>query len=141
MEIMRLSEATDAALADINRVNSQLHDDGRQGSIDELRSMVGDKNSILVVVKDGEKIIGLTSLYILQKIGQRTGYIEDVVIDDAYRGKGLGEQLVRKTIDIAREENVGKLYLTSRPIHAAAHNLYKKVGFAVKETTVFRLEL
>jgi phosphinothricin acetyltransferase len=102
MEITRLTEASEAALADINRVNAQLHDDGRQGTIDDLRAIVNDKNSILVVVKDGEKIIGLASLYVLHKIGKRSGYIEDVVVDEAYRGKGLGEQLVRKTIEIAR---------------------------------------
>jgi ribosomal protein S18 acetylase RimI-like enzyme len=141
MEITQLTEASEQALADINRVNAQLHDDGRLGTIDDLRTIVNDKNTVLVVVKDGEKIIGLSSLYILHKIGRRSAYIEDVVVDSAYRGKGLGEQLVRKTIEIARSKDVKKLYLTSRAEHAAAHSLYKKVGFTVKETTVFRLDL
>ena len=141
MIVERLTVVNEQMLADINHVNQQLHDDLRKGTLSELRMIVEDKNCAIVVAKDGEKIVGIATLYILQKIGTRSAYIEDVVVDSNYRGKGLGEKLVREVIEIARAQNVRKLYLTSRQIHTAAHSLYRKVGFKVKETTVFRLGL
>ena len=141
MMIERLSAASEEVLADINKVNSQLHDDGREATLDELQAILADPDAVIVVAKEEGAIVGLASLYILRKIGKVSAYIEDVVVDAGQRGKGIGEQLVRKTIEIARENGVATIYLTSRPIHAAAHNLYKKVGFGTKETTVFKMNL
>lgn len=141
MNIERLSAVTEGMVGDINKVNSQLHDDGRTGTLEELQAIVANPDAVIVVAKDGDAIVGLASLYILRKIGKVSAYIEDVVVDEGQRGKGLGEQLVRKVIDIARESGVSTIYLTSRPIHAAAHGLYKKVGFGTKETTVFKMNL
>ena len=140
MTIEKLVEATESVLADINAVNNELHE-GRVGTLADLNVLLADENATMVVAKDGEKIIGIATLYMLQKIGKRGGYIEDVVVDSGYRGQGIGEKLVREVLSIAREKKADTVYLTSRPIHAAAHNLYKKVGFNVKETTVFTIKL
>ena len=140
MTIEKLTEASEAVLTDLNRVNDQLHE-GRVGTIKDLQALLNDQNLTVVVVKDGTKIVGMASLYVLQKLGKRGGYIEDVVVDSAYRGQGLGEKLVREVLAIAREKKANSVYLTSRPIHEAAHNLYRKVGFGVKETTVFTMSL
>lgn len=140
MKIEQLTEASEDVLADINRVNAQLHDDDRAGSLQDLQSIVANPNHALVVVKDGDKVIGIATLYSYQKIGKRSGTVEDVVVDSAYRGQGLGEKLMRKVLEVAREKKVDSLYLTSRPIHEAAHGLYRKVGFEVKETTVFKIK-
>lgn len=140
MTIERLTEASESALNDINRVNGQLHD-GRVGTLEDLQAILANKDNTIVVVKDGEKIIGVATLYIFPKIGKRGAYIEDVVVDSAYRGQGLGEKLIREIIAAAREKKADSVYLTSRPVHAAAHGLYKKVGFGVKETTVFTMKL
>ncbi len=140
MKIEQLTEASEDILADINRVNAQLHDDDRAGSLQDLQSIVANPNHALVVVKDGDKVIGIATLYSYQKIGKRSGTVEDVVVDSAYRGQGLGEKLMRKVLEVAREKKVDSLYLTSRPIHEAAHGLYRKVGFEVKETTVFKIK-
>lgn len=140
MNIERLTEASEGALHDINRVNDQLHE-GRRGTLEDLQAILANKDNTIVVVKDGDKIIGIGTLYIFPKIGKRGAYIEDVVVDSAYRGQGLGEKLVREIIAVAREKKADSVYLTSRPIHEAAHGLYKKVGFDVKETTVFTMKL
>lgn len=140
MSIERLTKATQAALDDINRVNGQLHE-GRVGTLEELQTILANKDNTMVVAKDGDKIIGIATLYIFPKIGKRGAYIEDVVVDSAYRGQGLGEKIVREVIAVAREKKADSVYLTSRPIHAAAHKLYAKVGFETKDTTVFTMKL
>lgn len=140
MTIERLTEATQSALEDINRVNGQLHE-GRVGTVEDLQALLANENNTMIVAKDGDKIIGIATLYVFPKIGKRGAYIEDVVVDSAYRGQGLGEKIVREVIAVAREKKADSVYLTSRPVHAAAHKLYQKVGFGTKETTVFTMKL
>ncbi len=144
MEIIPLKDATPEALADLNRLILQLRRDGAnsQGSFDDLKAVVADANAVLFVAKDGDKIIGSASLYKMRKLGRFGGYVEDVVVDDAYRGQGLGKQLMTAVIDAAKEAGLGYLYLTSRPDpdRVAAQRLYTKLGFEPVETDVFRLK-
>ncbi len=137
MTIEKLTEATSAELADINAINQQLHE-GRVGTLEELQAIVSDKNINLIVARDGEKIVGIVSLYTLQKLGKRSAYLEDVVVDGGSRGQGIGERLVRHALSVAKQEGIRSVYLTSREVHAAGHKLYKKVGFGIKDTTVFK---
>ena len=143
MEIVQLKEASEEQLENINALLQQLRANASEtiGSMEELKIIFGNPNAVLIVAKDGERIAGMATLYVLQKIGKRTGIVEDVVVDEAYRGHGLGEQVMKKVIESAREHEIQSLSLTSRPARVAAHKLYKKLGFAPKETTPFSLRL
>ena len=68
-------------------------------------------------------------------------WIEDVVVDEAARGQGTGEALVREGIRIAEEAGAKAVNLTSRPDRAAANRLYQRLGFEARTTNVYRLEL
>lgn len=147
MTIEKLTAATPAALADINILLKQLRKDDSnalvsvESPMDDLDAVLASDQHDLLVVKDGEKIIGMATLYTMQKLGKRSGHVEDVVVDSAYRGQGLGVKLMMEVIARAREKGIQNLYLTSRPARVAAHGLYQKVGFKKKETQVFKLEL
>jgi ribosomal protein S18 acetylase RimI-like enzyme len=91
----------------------------------------------MVVAQDGRRIVGIVTLYVEQKVGKRTAYIEDVVVDGAYRGRGLGKQLMNALIAAARAQKVSSLHLTSNPKREAANLLYKKLGFTLRETNVY----
>ena len=54
------------------------------------------------------------------------GWISDVVVDDAWRGKGIGTWLMRTLVDHLRALGVPRLVLTTRDAHA----VYNRVGFA-----------
>lgn len=66
-------------------------------------------------------------------------WIEDVVIDEAYRGKGLSKMLVRHAIDFVKSQGISALMLTSNPKRTAANKLYQTMGFEQKETNVYRM--
>lgn len=141
--IGKLTEATPGALADINRLVGQLREDAgaSAGVLADLECIVGNKDCIMLVARDGEKIVGVATLYMFTKIGKRVAHVEDVVVDDAYRGQGLGEGLMRALIEAARSEGLHSVHLTSRPARVAANKLYQKLGFEPKETNVYRLGL
>jgi ribosomal protein S18 acetylase RimI-like enzyme len=68
-------------------------------------------------------------------------WIEDVVVDDSARGKGVGEALNRAALDRARAEGATTVDLTSRPSREAANRLYQRIGFVPRETNVYRYDL
>ena len=71
----------------------------------------------------------------------RKAWIEDVVVDAATRGRGIGEALVREALALACREGVARVMLTSNATRRAAHRLYERMGFVRYETDCFRLDL
>jgi ribosomal protein S18 acetylase RimI-like enzyme len=65
-------------------------------------------------------------------------FIDDVVVDERYRGHGIGEALVRSALDHARKVNAKTVDLTSRPAREAANRLYRRIGFEKRETNPYR---
>lgn len=65
-------------------------------------------------------------------------WIEDVVVDERARGRGIGEQLTAEALRVAGEHGARTVDLTSRPSREAANRLYQRIGFAERETNVYR---
>ena len=65
-------------------------------------------------------------------------WIEDVVVDDAARGSGLGAALNEAALREAERRGAKDVSLTSRPAKAAANRLYKRIGFEPRETNIYR---
>ena len=68
-------------------------------------------------------------------------WIEDVVVDESARGRGIGAALNRRAIEIARQAGARTVDLTSRPDREAANRLYARLGFNQRNTNVYRLDL
>lgn len=137
----RLTSASEEAAEQLANLGSTLHGDNRSISIEQLTRICSDSNIILMVVKDDRDIVGMASLYLLPKIGKINGLVEDVIVDESYRGQGLGEKLMRLLLAEAKRAGVQSVSLTSRSHRAAAHKLYEKLGFTLQETNVFKLSL
>jgi GNAT superfamily N-acetyltransferase len=57
------------------------------------------------------------------------GLLEDVFVDEAHRGGGLGTRLVTEVVAAAREAGCYKLIATSRASRPKVHQLYRQLGF------------
>jgi len=68
-------------------------------------------------------------------------WVEDVVVDQASRGEGLGRLLLTAAIERARERGATRIDLTSRPEREAANRLYQSMGFQQRTTNLYRLTL
>lgn len=138
-----LKKATEGALKDINQLMLQLRRKGSKttGTKAELKAILANKHVVMVVAEDGKKIVGVATLYIFQKIGKRAAHVEDVVVDGAYRGQGLGKKLMNALIAAARARGVERLELTSGADRVAANALYVKLGFTLRKTNAYALSL
>ena len=139
IEIVQLKDATQKAVDELVVLGRELHSDERTMTLAALEELVHDDTAILMVVKDDDRIIGMATLYSILKIGKHNSLVEDVIVDSRYRGQGLGEKLVRTLIDAGKARGITSVTLTSRPERVAAHKLYEKIGFVMKETDVFKL--
>lgn len=96
-----------------------------------LREHKDSGKAVRFSLKDGDKEIGSAYLYIL-KNDQHTepfGFLEYLVIDEAYRGQGLGKEMVKEMIDEAKKQGCYKLIGTSRHGREKLHEWYEALGF------------
>jgi ribosomal protein S18 acetylase RimI-like enzyme len=106
-----------------------------------ILEMVEAPGTVLLVARDGGRIVGSLTLVVFRIPTAVRAWIEDVVVDEAARGRGVGEALNRAAIDHARARGARTVDLTSRPSREAANRLYQRLGFAPRDTNVYRLEL
>jgi GNAT superfamily N-acetyltransferase len=136
---MNVREATAADLPEILRL---LFDDRATPSdelapdapcyAEALREMQGSAASRTYVAEVDGRIIGtfmLSFLRHLMRRGTRVAQIEEVRIDAALRGRGLGATMVGWAIAEARRRECSVLQLTSNKKRKDAHRFYERLGF------------
>jgi ribosomal protein S18 acetylase RimI-like enzyme len=60
------------------------------------------------------------------------------VVDEAVRGRGVGEGLSQEAVRRALELGARTVELTSRPSREAANRLYQRLGFVLRDSNVYR---
>jgi predicted N-acetyltransferase YhbS len=124
------------------RLVPQLTNNNPPPSLDELTALVHEAASTLLVARDDSGVIvGALSLTVYRVPTGIRSIIEDVVVDISARGQGIGEELMLRAIDIAREKGAAGITLTSNPLRVAANKLYLRVGFQKRETNAYQMKL
>lgn len=101
-----------------------------------------DRLCLFVTEDENGTIVGMLSLCICPTLAKDKLWIEDVIVDESCRGKGIGRSLVKEAVAHAKTLAPGsRLYLTSNPKRKAARELYASEGFEQYETGVFRIQL
>ena len=116
----------------------QLTSPDRLLSESELSRIVSSPHTKLFVARAGGNIIGMISLAVVQMPSGMRSYLEDLVVDSAYRRRGVATALLEAAIDHARRSGARSLDMTSRPFRRDAIRLYQKMGFRRRETNAFR---
>jgi ribosomal protein S18 acetylase RimI-like enzyme len=140
--VEEVSEVTDEIAQAVSRLVAQLSPDAPKPDWDRLCGIVDSKCTSLFLARDTDgRIIGMLILAVYTISTGLKVWIEDVVVDDKGRGKGVGRALCRRAIDEAGELGAKAIDLTSRPSREAANLLYQKLGFEKRDTNVYRLTL
>tara|TARA_Y200000002_G_scaffold144471_1_gene119439 strand:+ start:134 stop:535 length:402 start_codon:yes stop_codon:yes gene_type:complete len=83
----------------------------------------------IVALEEGN-VLGYASIHYLKKITRKSGIIEDVVVKENQRGKGIGKLLVKNLIEKAKKNNCDKIILSSSEKNL---KFYEKLGFQKNE--------
>ena len=89
----------------------------------------------------GTKIVGAASLMLAINLDGIGGRVENVVVDSDYQKQGIGRRLMEALIERAKHHGLNSLDLTSKPTRIAANALYLGLGFELRQTNAYRLDL
>ena len=139
IKIERITSADSSTAEAISLLLKQLSSQKFIFTERELSALVTDPSSTLFLLYAEGKIAGMLTLGTYLSPTGRKAWIEDVVVDSAYRGKGYGKMLVEHAIQYARTLSPCTLMLTSNPARIAANELYRASGFEQKITNVYKM--
>jgi GNAT superfamily N-acetyltransferase len=138
-----VTKATPEIHVALARLLPQLNDKLPIPDMERLRRMVADPAVTLLVARDGEEIVGTTTVIVYTTPFWIKARLDEVVVDARARGKGVGEALVKAALDVGRQRGAQVVELQSGrgPQRAAAHRLYERLGFRIRDTDVMRIVL
>jgi ribosomal protein S18 acetylase RimI-like enzyme len=141
VQVSAVDVVSDSLVEAFERLLPQLSSSARPVSRDELEAIVASPATSLLVASDGDEVLGTLTLAVFRIPTGVRAWIEDVVVDESARGHGVSEALTVEAVVRARAAGARSVELTSRPNREAANRLYRRLGFAERDTNVLRLTL
>jgi ribosomal protein S18 acetylase RimI-like enzyme len=133
---------TPAIVDAVARLMPQLSSSSPPPTTADLSDVVASPaTDLFIALDDVGTIVGTATLATFRIPTGMRAWIEDVVVDDAARGAGVGHALTTAMLDRARELGCVTVELTSRPSREAANRLYRRAGFVARDTNVYRYDL
>ncbi|MET9661370.1 GNAT family N-acetyltransferase [Streptomyces sp. NPDC006510] len=138
VEVEVVREATDEVVEAIARLLPQLSRTAGMPDHESVAQLLrSDANTLLVARIEG-RAVGMLTLIMFPLPSGLRGRIEDVVVDEAARGHGVGAALTEEALRLAEEAGVRTVDLTSRPSRQAANRLYERLGFQARDSKLYR---
>lgn len=144
MNIEKITEPTEELYAALQRLIPLLGTHKVKPTWEEFCALVNSEASLLVVAHDTDaknEIVGILCLTIYRVPTGIRSIIEDVVVDEQLRGRGIGKALVSYAIELARQAGASGISLTSNPQREAANRLYRSMGFELRKTNPYFYKL
>jgi ribosomal protein S18 acetylase RimI-like enzyme len=138
IEVAEALKTSPELVAAVGRLVRELSSSAAEPTGAQVAAIVASPASRLLIARDGTEILGMLTLVTFPIPTGVRAWIEDVVVTAAARGQGVGEQLTNAALEIAAEAGARTVDLTSRPNRDAANRLYARLGFALRETNVYR---
>lgn len=151
MSVELIEQSSPELVAAMERLIPQLSRSAKPLTAQQTQALV-DQDSVYlfvfrtdkpVIAADGNEveagtILGMLSLATFAIPTGVRAWVEDVVVDAGTRGMGAGQQLVKAAVAHAQKIGARTVDLTSRPSREAANRLYRRCGFELRETNVYR---
>ena len=143
IHIERAHEATPVVEAALARLLPQLNPSLPVPDMERLRRLIADPAVSLLLALDGDEIVGTTTVIVYTTPFWIKARLDEVVVDAGVRGKGVGEALVKAALDVGRERGaeVAELQSGRGENREAAHRLYERLGFVIRDSDVMRIKL
>ncbi|MFH1046885.1 MAG: GNAT family N-acetyltransferase [Patescibacteria group bacterium] len=129
---------------DVNLVNqliTQLVHDRRLTTQEELNQIIADPLMRLFGAFDGDRLIGMRYGYFRRGLGRWMSSTHDLVVEEAYRGQGIGQLLTQQGMtdiqQFCNEQGESfRHYVTSNPNRRESNSLIVKLGFTLAAEAV-----
>ena len=145
VRIEAATQATPEVHAALTRLLPQLNPNLPVPTLETLQSIVADPAvTLLLAINEnevGNEVVGTATVIVYPTPFWLKARLDDVVVDEGARGKGVGTALVNACLDVARERGAEVAELQSGVDREAANRLYPRMGFERRETNVYRIVL
>ena len=141
IEVAIATRVDDELVAAFGRLVPQLSRSASVPTPDLIREVVEAQASTVLIardLRDNGRIVGMLTLIVFRIPTGVRAWIEDVVVDETMRGRGVGAGLSQEAVRRAVELGARTVELTSRPSREAANRLYQRLGFALRDSNVYR---
>ena len=139
VSIRPVTEVTESLTDAYRELIPQLSSSSSPPTGEALQRIIeSDSAQILIAENENGEILGTMTIIIFQIPTGIRAWIEDVVVDSSVRGKGIGKKLNLAALELAKQAGAKTVDLTSRPARQEANQLYRSIGFAERETHVYR---
>lgn len=138
IKIREIIEFKDQDLDQLNKLIPMLSRSASLLTPDKYLEIIQCPSTHLYVAEEKSEIIGMLSLVVFPIPTGVRAWVEDVVVSEKARGKGLGKLLTFHALEESKKHQVVSVDLTSRPSREIANKLYQNVGFKKRDTNVYR---
>jgi len=141
IQIDRPREVTAELVEALGKLIPQLNPALPLPNAEHLAVLLADPGATLLVARDGDEIVGTAMVIVYPTTIRFESRIEDVVVDESARGRGVGEALVNACIEVARGRGASIVELQSARVREAANRLYARMGFERRDSNPYRITL
>jgi ribosomal protein S18 acetylase RimI-like enzyme len=106
-------------------------------------ALLDDPNTIVLVAFDGERPVGLTFGYELDRRhgDERILFIYEVDVDEAHRRQGIATRLLEEILRLAAEDGIRDAFLLTQPDNVPANAVYEKLSGRASEAVMWEYHL
>jgi GNAT superfamily N-acetyltransferase len=133
-----LDEVTNEVVEAFGRLLPQLSRSAKPLDAEAITALATSPEVTVLLARSNGQITGTLSLVIFRIPTGLRAWIEDVVVDEAARGQGIGAILTQEALRMASEAGVRTVDLSTRPSREAAGRLYEREGFKQRDTRMYR---
>lgn len=107
---------------------------------EDAREMLESPNTYIFAAWDTniDMVVGMATLLVHRIPYVKKAVMEDIVVDEAARGKGIATMLVSALLERAKKEGAAYIDGTARIRRESSNNLYEKLGFRKREANIYR---
>lgn len=141
IDVAVASKVDDELVAAFGRLIPQLSRSATVPTREVIHEIIEARASTVLIARDlrnSGRIAGMLTLVVFRIPTGVRARIEDVVVDEDVRGRGVGEALSQEAVSRAVALGARTVELTSRPSREAANRLYQRLGFALRDSNVYR---
>jgi len=136
---LSLTDLNEVVQTEIFSLFKQLAPDMEPLSLKEVLDK--QNNCYVLCYMENSAIIGLAVMCTYKVISGYNGWVEDVIVDEKYRGKGIGKKLIGQLIKVGQDLNLTNLFLFTGKHRTAANKLYTRIGFTKKNSNLYSLKI
>lgn len=141
VEVEVLNEVTDEVVEAFGRLLPQLSTTAKPLDTAKLSAIAASSASTVLLARLDNQIVGTLTLVTFRIPSGVRAWIEDVIVDEAFRGRQIATTLIDEAIKLAVQAEARTVDLSSRPSRESAGRLYERVGFEQRETRMYRYKL